>query len=172
MNFSGGVGVPDEVMRYGDLSAVQCPSCGNEVAIRFPASAGNQYSCRQCGARMELQEIVSFRARLLPGYSPKESYHLLGEIQDIPSGSRKMFRLNGREIAVFHVNQDFYAFKNSCPHHGVELSQGKIENDSIRCPGHGYQFDLKTGQCDRDPFLRASTYDLKIEGDQIFIRMK
>lgn len=166
------MGVPDELTRYGDLSAVQCPSCGNDVAIGFPAKAGNQYSCRQCGARMELQEIVSFRARLVPSQSSEERYHLLGETQDIPAGSRKTFQLNGREIAVFHVNQDYYAFKNSCPHHGVELSQSTIENGSLRCPGHGYQFDLKTGQCDRDPFLRASTYDLKIEGDQIFIRMK
>jgi nitrite reductase/ring-hydroxylating ferredoxin subunit len=121
---------------------------------------------------MELQDFGRLRAKLLPRYPEGEKYHLLGEIGEIPSGSTKMFRLNGREIAVFHVNQDYFAFKNSCPHHGVELATAKIENGSIRCPGHGYQFDLKTGQCDRDPFLRASTYDLKIEGDQIFIRMK
>jgi nitrite reductase/ring-hydroxylating ferredoxin subunit len=121
---------------------------------------------------MELQEVISLRARLLPGPSHQESYHLLGTRDDISTDSPKRVCLNGREIVVFHVDQRFYAFKNICPHQGVELTGATIENGFLRCPGHGYRFDLKTGQCDRDPYLQASTYDLKIEGDQVFIRTR
>ncbi|KST61781.1 aromatic ring-hydroxylating oxygenase subunit alpha [Mastigocoleus testarum] len=33
-----------------------------------------------------------------------------------------------------------------CPHRGAALSLGKVKNDCIECPYHGFQYDIK-GQC-------------------------
>ncbi len=104
------------------------------------------------------------------GRIEQERYELLGAIDEIGIDSSRVYKFGKREIAVFRTGDRFYALKNQCPHHGVELNNGLIENGQVRCSGHGFRFDLQSGKCDRDPDLRASTYDLKIEGDELFIR--
>ncbi len=39
---------------------------------------------------------------------------------------------------------------NRCPHMGASLSQGKIVNDHLVCPFHGFAFD-RQGRCQRIP---------------------
>jgi nitrite reductase/ring-hydroxylating ferredoxin subunit len=99
------------------------------------------------------------------------NYEFVGTIPEFSEGITRVFRFGVREIAIFQVDGRFYAVKNLCPHHGVELNLGSVENGKVRCPGHGFSFDLTTGACDRDPSLVASTYELKIEGDKVFIRL-
>jgi nitrite reductase/ring-hydroxylating ferredoxin subunit len=83
----------------------------------------------------------------------------------------KIFRVGNREIAVFHSDGRYFAVKNLCPHHGVELGKGSVVNNRVRCPGHGFQFDLETGQCDRDPALCASTFEVKVQSGELFVRL-
>jgi nitrite reductase (NADH) small subunit len=33
-----------------------------------------------------------------------------------------------------------------CPHLGGPLDQARVENGCIRCPWHGYRFDVRTGR--------------------------
>ncbi|MDE4134910.1 Rieske 2Fe-2S domain-containing protein [Phaeobacter sp. QD34_3] len=37
-----------------------------------------------------------------------------------------------------------------CPHRGADLCYGRLENNGIRCPFHGWHFD-RTGQCVETP---------------------
>jgi len=37
-----------------------------------------------------------------------------------------------------------------CPHRGVDLCFGRLEDNGIRCPFHGWHFD-RTGQCVEQP---------------------
>lgn len=37
-----------------------------------------------------------------------------------------------------------------CPHRGADLCYGRLENNGIRCPFHGWHFD-RTGQCVEQP---------------------
>jgi nitrite reductase (NADH) small subunit len=149
----------------------RCPSCNSRVPDGFIVDAGVILDCLDCGARMEVQKGSIFQMKLLAHPSRPAKYERLGPISDIPSDSSKVFRVGNRDIAVFRTNQQFFALKNQCPHHGLELSGGKVESGLVRCSGHGFRFDLQSGKCDRDPDLRASTYDLKIEGDELFIRV-
>ncbi|MGW3507772.1 Rieske 2Fe-2S domain-containing protein [Streptomyces sp. NPDC000994] len=40
-----------------------------------------------------------------------------------------------------------------CPHRGADLSQGVVNNGSIGCPYHGWEFDGADGTCTRVPSL-------------------
>ena len=37
-----------------------------------------------------------------------------------------------------------------CPHRGADLCFGRLENNALRCPFHGWHFD-RTGQCVEQP---------------------
>ena len=37
-----------------------------------------------------------------------------------------------------------------CPHRGADLCYGRLEDNGLRCPFHGWHFD-RTGQCIEQP---------------------
>jgi nitrite reductase/ring-hydroxylating ferredoxin subunit len=148
-----------------------CPSCQSRVIVEGGHQGGDRLECLSCGVRMEIQAGSTMQVKLVASPSAEVKYELLGSISEIPVDASKVFRIRNRDIAIFRTDQNFYALKNQCPHQGVELSGGHVEDGHVRCSGHGFRFDLNSGKCDRDPLLRASTYDLKIEGDNLFIRL-
>ena len=94
--------------------------------------------------------------------------HVVAAVRDVPPGGRKLVNVRGRPIAVFNLAGQFYGLLNRCPHQGGSLCEGlltglviadvpgeyRIERpgEIIRCPWHGWEFDVRTGQswCDPD----------------------
>jgi len=115
-----------------------------------------------------------------------ESAHRVGSLADLPPGSRKILKISGREIGVLNVDGRLYAIRNVCPHHGAPLCQGRVEGTLLpsapgehvygldgkvlRCPWHGYEFELETGRSLFDPEgMRVKTYRVIVEDDEIFV---
>jgi nitrite reductase/ring-hydroxylating ferredoxin subunit len=86
-----------------------------------------------------------------------------GCVEDLPEGSCKTIELSGgRELAVYHVNGEFYATDNFCPHKGAPLAAGKLCDHVIECEWHGWQFDVRTGEC-LTVTEKISTYEVVVE---------
>ncbi len=88
---------------------------------------------------------------------------------EIEPGTGKLVQVNGSEIAVFNVGGQFYASGAVCPHEGGPLEDGTLDGDIVICPWHGFDFDLKTGECLVDSDLRVPTYPVKVEGNTILV---
>lgn len=89
---------------------------------------------------------------------------------EIPPGRGKVVEVGGREVAIFNAGAGrFYASGTVCPHEGGPLGEGTVEGESVICPWHGFDFDLRTGDCPVDPDLRIPTYEVKVEGNVIFV---
>lgn len=100
-------------------------------------------------------------------------------VEALPPGSRTIVDVEGREIGVFNVDGEFYAIRNVCPHQLAPLAAGVLtgemtapevgayeltrQGEVIRCPWHGWQFDLKTGESVFNPHVRTGTYDVTVE---------
>jgi 3-phenylpropionate/trans-cinnamate dioxygenase ferredoxin subunit len=124
--------------------------------------------------------------------------HVVAHVSEIPAGKRKIVTIAGRSIGIFNVNGAFYAVRNSCPHQGGELCLGPTvglatadkpgeihysrEGEILRCPWHGWEFDLATGRSVFDPNrtrvksypveveeLQAETYPVEIERDRVVV---
>ena len=106
--------------------------------------------------------------------------YVVAEVGEIPPGGRKIVDLDGRSVGVFHVNGEYFALLNWCPHQAARLCEGKLwsalegsvpgdyqtsrDGEIIACPWHGWEFDLRTGQSWCDPArLRVRAYDVRIE---------
>ena len=88
---------------------------------------------------------------------------IVGAISDLQSGACARIELpDGDEIAVYNVDGEFYATDNSCPHRGAPLSEGVLCGHVIECGLHGWQFDVRTGEC-LTVRETIKTYELKIE---------
>lgn len=95
----------------------------------------------------------------------------LADKKDIPPGKALTVHLpDGQQIALFNIAGEFYALDNVCPHMGGPLGDGEIEDCTVTCPWHGWQFDVKTGECINVPGDDAATVPIEIRGDEIFLK--
>ncbi|MEM7347646.1 MAG: Rieske 2Fe-2S domain-containing protein [Chloroflexota bacterium] len=110
------------------------------------------------------------------------SKHIVATVEEIPVGSHKIVEIKGRSIGVFNVNGEFFALLNRCPHAGGALCEGTVtglrqaetpgnysyqrQGEIVRCPWHGWEFDIKTGQSWFDPAkVRVKPYPVTVEAD-------
>ena len=52
-----------------------------------------------------------------------------------------------QQIAVFHLPEGLFAVDNHCAHQHVPvLAEGTVEGTALRCPRHGWCYDLRDGR--------------------------
>jgi 3-phenylpropionate/trans-cinnamate dioxygenase ferredoxin subunit len=66
-------------------------------------------------------------------------------VADVPPGDYASVEIDGRFVAVFNVDGQFFAIDDLCTHDGGGLAGGAIEGDQVICPRHGARFCLRTG---------------------------
>jgi nitrite reductase (NADH) small subunit len=109
----------------------------------------------------------------------------VGSQADLERHGRLVVRLNGREVGVVvEPNGTPHGIRNRCPHHGGPLCLGRVVERvegnpggyeltgrrSLRCPWHGWEFDLETGVCLDEPSLRAAVYPVRVANGRVFVR--
>jgi nitrite reductase (NADH) small subunit/3-phenylpropionate/trans-cinnamate dioxygenase ferredoxin subunit len=98
-------------------------------------------------------------------------YVKVGKLDDFREGRGVAVRLNGGKVAIFKVDGRLRAIQDRCPHMGASLADGRVQRGQVVCHWHDWCFDLQTGQGDRRSkrWLRARVYEVKIEGDEVFV---
>jgi nitrite reductase (NADH) small subunit len=90
-------------------------------------------------------------------------------VSEIPVGQSKCVKANGKEIALFRLDDGFYALDNECPHKGGPLSEGFIMDRQVACPWHQWQFNLTDGACPMVPGRPVKAYPVEIKDDEVWI---
>jgi 3-phenylpropionate/trans-cinnamate dioxygenase ferredoxin subunit len=106
-------------------------------------------------------------------------------VGEIPAGGRKIVEVAGRSIGVFNLDGNYFAIRNRCPHQGGPLCAGVLSGfvraarpgeyqyerrgEFLRCPWHGWEFDITTGQSYFDPQgTRVRRYPVEVAaGEQL-----
>ena len=109
---------------------------------------------------------------------------------EIEDGGRKVIVADGAEIGVFRLDGAFYAWRNTCPHQGGPVCQGrlmkKVEerldgerkslgihyvDDAINivCPWHGYEFDVRTGRHAGLAAIRLAGYPVTLRDGEVYV---
>ena len=114
-----------------------------------------------------------------------ENLHFVAEVDDIPEGERLIVEIEGREIAVFNVDDAFYALSNYCVHQGGPACEGLIsgtmavdedrelsysrDGEIVSCPWHGWEFDIKSGEHLAPSNHRLPTYSVEVRDGDIYV---
>ena len=105
-------------------------------------------------------------------------------------GERRIVAHAGQEIGVFNWQGRFYAYENLCVHQGGPACEGvmmhKVEDvigpdrswlgqrfsgEKIHfvCPWHGYEYNMKTGECVSDRKMKLKKYKILQKGDEVYV---
>jgi nitrite reductase/ring-hydroxylating ferredoxin subunit len=100
--------------------------------------------------------------------------------------------VEGREIGIVRLGDEFFAYENVCPHAGGPVCQGRLmgrveeqiaedrtslgacfsrRDVNIVCPWHGYEYDVRTGQHQAHAGLRLKRFELRLDGDRIYVSL-
>lgn len=117
---------------------------------------------------------------------------LMGFKTDFDTQDVRVMVVEGREIGIFRLEDEFYAYENVCPHAGGPVCQGRLmprveeklsddktsqgqcfsrTNIHIVCPWHGYEYDIRTGQHQAHDRLKLTRFDLRLDGDRILVTL-
>ncbi|MDT0558997.1 ferric reductase-like transmembrane domain-containing protein [Ichthyenterobacterium sp. W332] len=102
----------------------------------------------------------------------KDSWLEVCHIDDIEDDRAKIFTVDNERVAIFKYDGKLSAIHNVCKHQGGPLGEGKIIDGCVTCPWHGYQYLPHNGQSPPPFTEKVATYELKLEGQTIFINPK
>lgn len=106
--------------------------------------------------------------------------HVVARVEEVQPGKPLVRQIKGRQVGIFNVDGEFYALHNRCPHQGAELCRGRITHlvqaklageietsrhgEILKCPWHGWEFDIRTGQSWCDPgSMYVRQFGVKVE---------
>ena len=111
---------------------------------------------------------------------------------EIGDGERVVVQIEGREIGVFNVGGEFFAYTNWCAHQGGPCCEGSVtgtreasydretrettlewtrEEEVLNCPWHGWEYDVTTGECLSKNRVRLPEHDVEIRGERVVVSL-
>ncbi len=116
--------------------------------------------------------------------------YIVGSVDEIAEGGRKVISCDGTEIGVFRVGGELVAWYNQCAHVGGPVCQGKMfprveepldahkrtrmlqysaTEMHIVCPWHGWEYSLKTGCHPGNPNAKLLRAKLEVNDGQVYV---
>ncbi|MCL5950095.1 MAG: Rieske (2Fe-2S) protein [Candidatus Bathyarchaeota archaeon] len=103
--------------------------------------------------------------------SNNEGYTPIIAESELPEGTMKLIRVEGRPVLFIKHNAKLYILDDRCPHMGCKLSGGKIDGDFVVCPCHDWRFNLETGEYENNPEYILTTYPFKVKDGKIWVKL-
>ncbi len=93
----------------------------------------------------------------------------VAESDELADGKSKIIHLEGRSLALFRINNEYYAIANHCLHRGGPLGEGEVSGHEVTCPWHGWKFNLVDGSFSMVPTLKVKTFKVSETPEGVFI---
>lgn len=120
------------------------------------------------------------------------STHNIGSADQVPEGERLIVELRGKQIAVFNIDGEYYAYVNWCAHQGGPACEGNItgtteaeydnetgelkldycrEGEILNCPWHGWEYDITSGECLSRQGVILPKYDVEEKDGKLIVSL-
>ena len=108
------------------------------------------------------------------------------KLEELAVGSSRIIEAAGKSIGIFHTGGEIVAVLNLCPHEFAPVCRGSFggttlpsapgefkwgrEHEILRCPWHGWEFDLLTGACLTDR-RRLRRFPVTIRDGAVYVEV-
>ena len=94
----------------------------------------------------------------------------IADVAACPPGTALEAVAGDQMVALFNIDGELYALDGVCPHQGGPLGQGELCGAVVTCPWHGWQFDVRDGMHQINPKIVQPKFEVRVEGDGVFVR--
>ena len=95
----------------------------------------------------------------------------VAETSDLNPGECRVVEVEGKTLALFNVDGNYYVLDNTCLHRGGPLGEGELEGTLVTCPWHGWRWDVTTGASAMNPAAKVPCFPAKVEGNSVFVEL-
>jgi nitrite reductase/ring-hydroxylating ferredoxin subunit len=117
----------------------------------------------------------------------------IGEAAAFEDPGRKVVEVEGIEVGVFRLGDEFFAYENRCPHLDGPVCQGKIlplaleavardgtssgrvfskTQMNVICPWHGFEFDIRTGAHPTNTKVRLRRIPVRVIDGEVYVTVR
>jgi nitrite reductase/ring-hydroxylating ferredoxin subunit len=73
------------------------------------------------------------------------------------------------KIIIFNNGKEYFVVSGICPHAKWPLELGTVEEKTLTCGGHGWEFNIINGKCKSNPGRDLKKYNITETNDSIII---
>lgn len=89
---------------------------------------------------------------------------------EIPPGEARAVEIDGKPVAIYNVDGEFFATCDTCSHEEASLADGWLDGDIVTCSSHGAEFNVRTGAVLSLPATEPiATYPVRVDGNDILV---
>ena len=101
-----------------------------------------------------------------------EDFVRVATLEEVPPGKMLSVRVGEEEVVVYNVDGTLHATRDSCTHQSYPLSKGALRGKYVRCPLHGWEYDVSTGEYQGNPSIHVRCFPVRIENGEVFVGTK
>ncbi|MBL8327578.1 MAG: Rieske 2Fe-2S domain-containing protein [Rubrivivax sp.] len=103
----------------------------------------------------------------LPDFKPElmlaqPTWHDLLGTKGFADGQTQRVACDGREVFVHRAGKAFRVYDSRCPHQTTNIPHLALEGQTLTCPKHGWQFDIRSGACTAKGDAPLKTWPSKV----------
>ena len=95
----------------------------------------------------------------------------VGRTAEFSTGHGRMVVVNGRHVAIFRLDDGYFAIDNLCLHQAGPLCEGPIADGVVTCPWHGWSYDIRTGILVQDGKVGVSRHNTRVVDDTVQVQL-
>ena len=103
---------------------------------------------------------------------PGPGWQRVGAADELDVEDVMPFDFNGREYAIYHTVDGYFASDGMCTHEEEALADGIVIDNVIECPLHQGRFDVRSGKALSAPVcIDLQTFPVQIVGGDIYVQI-
>jgi 3-phenylpropionate/trans-cinnamate dioxygenase ferredoxin subunit len=104
--------------------------------------------------------------------TPGPGWLRVGSADELDVEDVMPFDFNGREYAIYHTADGYFASDGMCTHEEEPLADGIVIDNVIECPLHQGRFDVRSGKALSAPVcVDLQTFPVQIHDSDIYIQI-
>jgi nitrite reductase/ring-hydroxylating ferredoxin subunit/uncharacterized membrane protein len=97
----------------------------------------------------------------------------VASIDELEPNQMKLLRFGDRRIVLARTEDTHVAFDDRCTHRGGSLAGGMMSCETVHCPWHGSQFDVRSGAVKTGPANEPiRTYTVETRGRDVILSLE
>jgi Fe-S cluster biogenesis protein NfuA/nitrite reductase/ring-hydroxylating ferredoxin subunit len=93
-------------------------------------------------------------------------------LESVPDGGIISLTIDGEALILSRAGRRVACFRDFCAHLGLPVSGGTLSQGRIRCPHHGFEYDLMSGECLTVPEVQLRPVPVRLTEERIEVRLE